>query len=520
MSLWLARTLALAAGLAAAFAHPPWGFLPGLLGYAALMITLDRADMRRPLRSAFFRGWLAGCAYFAVGLWWVAQAFLVDAQEQGWMAPFAVILLAGGMGLFWGVAALLYRGLAGKGVLRLLLFAGAFSLLEWVRGHILTGLPWDLVGESWVAGSEVSQAAALVGAYGLTWITLAVCAAPAVIGQGLPGRAVVASMLSVLVGVYVFGFVRLQGAPGLSAHAPWIRVVQANVKQESKYDDRVFASIVDRYVGLTARPAAHRPDIVVWPEGAVPAALDDYLAPGAWTQTAIAGALRPGQALVVGGYRFADASNTKAYNSLIAVRRTASGLAVLATYDKYRLVPFGEYMPLDSLASLVGFKQLVHVGDGFTPGPRPHPLAPPGLPPMQPLICYESLFPGFTREGQAVSGLRAAWIVNVSNDAWFGTTSGPWQHLNLASYRAIEEGLPMVRATPTGVSAVVDAFGRIRPGELIGQDSEGVIDARLPPALEPTLFNRIGDLPLLILVIISLAGARFPARATLRRTRQ
>ena len=518
MSLWLARTLALLAGLAAAFAHPPWGFLPGLLGYAALLMTLDHADVRRPLRSAFFRGWLAGCAYFSVGLWWVAQAFLVDAAEQGWMAPFAVILLASGMALFWGAAAVLYRVLAGRSVLRLLVFAGVFSLLEWVRGHILTGLPWDLVGETWVAGSAPSQAASLVGAYGLTWITLAICAAPALVAQGLPGRAAVATAIAALAGLYGFGLARLAAAPGLAADAPWIRVVQANVRQESKYDDRVFSGIVGRYVALTARPAAHRPAIVIWPEGAVPAALDDYLAPGAWTNTAIAGVLQPGQTLIVGGYRFTDATQTKALNSLIAVRRDAAGLTTLATYDKYRLVPFGEYMPLDSLAAQVGFKQLVHVGDGFIPGPRPRPISPAGVPPLQPLICYESLFPGFTREGGAASGVRAAWIVNVSNDAWFGTTSGPWQHLNIASYRTIEEGLPMVRSTPTGVSAVVDAFGRIRPGEALGQSTYGVIDARLPPALAPTLFNRIGDLPLLILVSLSVVGARLPGRATLRRT--
>jgi apolipoprotein N-acyltransferase len=160
----------------------------------------------------------------------------------------------------------------------------------------------------------------------------------------------------------------------------------------------------------------------------------------------------------------------------------------------------------------------VHVGDGFTPGPRPAPIAPPGLPPLQPLICYESLFPGFTREGQAASGQRAAWIANLSNDAWFGATSGPWQHLNIASYRAIEEGLPMVRATPTGVSAVIDAYGRIQPGQWLGHGKYGVIDARLPQALQPTLFNRIGDLPLLILVIISFLSAVSLKRATLRRT--
>ena len=164
-------------------------------------------------------------------------------------------------------------------------------------------------------------------------------------------------------------------------------------------------------------------------------------------------------------------------------------LQILGRYDKHHLVPFGEYMPFDKLAALIGFKTLVHVGDGFTPGPSPVALAVPGLPSVQPLICFEGLFPSsFARTGP-----RPAWIANISNDAWFGETSGPWQHLNLASYRAIEEGMPVVRATPTGVSAVVDAYGR--PTALLGLGKAGVIDADLPPTLGPTLYSRWRDVP-------------------------
>ena len=160
----------------------------------------------------------------------------------------------------------------------------------------------------------------------------------------------------------------------------------------------------------------------------------------------------------------------------MALRAEAGDLRVTGLYDKHRLVPFGEYLPAESLLAPIGFKKLVHVGDGFTAGPPPAPIAPAGLPAVQPLICYESLFPGFTRAGALAAG-RAAWIVNVSDDAWFGRTSGPWQHLNIASYRAIEEGLPIVRATPTGVSAVIDAYGRIAPGERLDHGAMGVIDA-------------------------------------------
>jgi apolipoprotein N-acyltransferase len=292
----------------------------------------------------------------------------------------------------------------------------------------------------------------------------------------------------------------------------WIRLVQADVKQESKYDQGLFTSIVERYLTLTARPSAHEPALVVWPEGAIPDALESYLAPGTWTHDAITGLLRPGQTLLVGGYHYGRGPGERltAYNSLAVLRRSGGDLALVGLYDKFRLVPFGEFMPLDGLASRLGLKQMVHVGDGFSPGPRPRPLRLPGLPSVQPLICYESLFPGFTREGAAASGVRAAWIVNVSNDSWFGTGSGPLQHLNIASYRAIEEGLPMARATPTGISAMIDAFGRTVPGERLGEGAIGVIDAPLPPALEPTLFSRLGDLPFVLMLALSLLGARWP----------
>jgi apolipoprotein N-acyltransferase len=237
--------------------------------------------------------------------------------------------------------------------------------------------------------------------------------------------------------------------------------------------------------------------------------MEDYLAPGAWPRDAILRALKPGQTLILGGYRVADANLDPpvVFNSLAAFRRQGDDLTPLGLYDKFRLVPFGEFLPFDALAGRLGIKTFVHVGDGFTAGPRPRPLKLAGLPTVQPLICYEALYPGFTREGAAASGLRPAWIVNISNDAWFGATSGPWQHLNIASYRAIEEGLPMVRATPTGVSAVIDAFGRSVAS--LPERALGVIDRRLPPALGPTPFSRFGDMPFAIMVAGSLAFGRW-----------
>ena len=507
---WPARLLAIAAGLAAGLVHPPFGILPGLLGYT-LMLALIDAPGPRPLRSAFFRGWLCGLGYFAVGVWWIVEPFMVDAREQGWMAPIALVLMAGGLALFWGGAALAHRVLRPRGAARVLTFAGALAGFEWLRGHIFTGFPWDLPGESWRAGSAPSQAAAVLGAYGLTWITLAIAASPALLADARASRrARIGTMLAALAALgalYGWGDVRLLQTARPGPDAPLIRVVQANIDQKSKWRPENLPAIFDTYQALTLRAGAARPDLIVWPEGDLPAVIDDLLAPGSDYAVRFKNLLAPGQTLLLGANRAEPAAGgePRYFNSLVALRRDDSALRVVGRYDKYRLVPFGEYMPLGTLAARVGFRSLVHMPDDFTAGPAPRPMTAAGLPPVQPLICYEALFPGFTRAAAARAGLRPAWILNISNDAWFGLGSGPLQHLNIASYRAIEEGLPIVRATPTGVSAVIDAYGRTTPGARLGLGTLGIIDAALPPALPPTPFSKTGDL--LFWMMLALSGA-------------
>ncbi len=497
--------LALAAGLLAALAHPPFGFLPGFLGYPLLLWLLDRIEGPRRLRTAFWYGWLAGFAYFAVGCWWVAEAFLVDAR-QAWMAPFAASLLPAGMALFWAGACALYRRIAPAHVGRVLVFASMFTLFIWLSGHILSGFPWNLPGETWRAGGLVSQAASLVGAYGLTWLTLFIwtALAPLVQAGALRPRLVMAgSGAAVLLALVVFGAVRLAGAHEQPTDL-MVRVVQPDIPQEDKWTQAAFQSIVRKYVTLTMTPPRGRaPDVVIWPEGALPASANELFAPGAWTRTAIRDALKPGQTLLIGTYRADYGPEGEAYfNSLMAFTRVGSDLRFAGDYDKHRLVPFGEFLPLEGLLEALGVKELTHVGDGFSSGPRPRPMRVPGLPPFQPLICYEGLFPGLP-DGST----RAAWIVNVSNDAWFGRTSGPLQHLNLSSYRAIEQGLPLIRATPTGVSAVVDAYGRVSDDQRLDPGESGVVDALLPAALENTYFSQLGDLGVWALIAIGLLVA-------------
>ncbi|CAN5226171.1 apolipoprotein N-acyltransferase [soil metagenome] len=506
--------LAFAGGLLAAAAHPPYGFLPGVFGYALILIALDGFHSAKPRRAAFLTGWAAGTGYLLLSTIWIVEPFLIDVAEHGWQAPFAVVLVAGGIGLFWGAAALLYRLLvpdpAAVGAWRVLVFVSGLGLCEWLRGHALTGFPWDLPGETFRAGSPLSQIAALGGAYGSTLLVLAVGAAPAVLAGREGERArlwTLGAAVAALATFGVWGELRLRSAPPTPPDAPIIRAVQPDLPEPPAWTEAVLREALTRYTTLTNAPptAARAPDIVVWPEGAIPDSFNSYLASGAAPRALVTRSLKPGQTLLVGGLRvepgpsggFADG---RYYNTLLALRRTDADLAFAGRYDKHHLVPFGEYMPFASLLGPLGLRKLVSVSADFTPGPPPRPLALAGGLIVQPLICYEALFPGLAAgDGRT----RPRLLVNVSDDAWFGRHAGPWQHLNIASYRAIEEGLPMVRATPTGVSAMIDAYGRSQGGRL-APGAMGIIDAPLPPQVAATPYVRLRDGPFWLLVLTGL----------------
>jgi apolipoprotein N-acyltransferase len=488
--------------MAAALAHPPFGVLPGIAGYGVILFALDGAAPLHPLRSGFARGWAAGFGYLLISTWWIAEAFFVDAAEHGWQAPFAIAFTAGGIGLFWGGAGLVYRLIAPRGAWRVLVFAAVLSVFEWLRGHILTGFPWDLPGETWKAGSALSQGASVIGAYGMTFVNVAVGASVAVLAAKDSRRAqivTVALAALALAGLWSFGALRLS-----HAHEPdtavRLRIVQPGLGEEASWTQAKVDARFERFMQLTALPSALPADVVIWPEGAIPESFNDYLAPGTWTEAALEHVLGLGQTLMAGGFRV-DGSGEAAryYNTLLAVRRAPYGLQPLTSYDKYRLVPFGEFLPMAGLFKRLGMQSLVQNGLPTTPGPLPAPITAAGLPRVQPLICYESLFPGFTSD----KGGRPEWIINISDDAWFGRTSGPLQHLNIASYRAIEQGLPVIRDTPTGVSAVIDSYGRVRTS--LGLGKAGVIDARLPTKIAQTPYARCHELPFYVLLIFGLS---------------
>ncbi len=491
------RVLALVAGLLIGLAQPPFGFIPGLFGYAILLFALERDPGNRPWRGTFFIGWLAGFAYFFVGCFWIAEAFLVDAKTYGWMAPFAATLLPSGIGLFWGLFAMAYRRLRSGRASRFILFAVLFSSFEITRGTILSGFPWDPSGSTWRAGSAMSQMAAFVGVYGLGLITVAIFASPAVVRarEGLRGWWPMLAAAILWAGCFAAGEIRL-ATTHIGSTSYTVRVVQPNVGQKAKWTVGALDSLLGDYVTLSRAPPAPghpTPALIIWPEGALPAMFEDVLSADSWTAPILTSFLRDKQAFIMGTSRTDyDAKGRPIYrNSMVAMHQDGGRTYIDGFYDKYKLVPFGEFTPFQDILNPLGMKALTHFDDSFTPGERTKPVTFYTIPKFLPLICYEGIFPSLDMDSYRSSDdpRRPNWILNISNDAWFGPTTGPRQHLNLASYRAIEEGLPMVRSTPTGISVLIDPLGRVVAGSRIDLNARGFVDLTIPGRAERTIYS-------------------------------
>jgi apolipoprotein N-acyltransferase len=502
---WLAALTGWRAGLAAAIlgalsalALPPLHLLPVLLvAVPGLLALIDGAASPR---EASLRGFWFGFAHHLIGLYWVTEAVLIEAARYWWLVPLAVPALALVLAPFIAVACGLAR-LAPQGWRRALVLAGAWVLADLLRQFVATGFPWNPWGADWAVpgslGDVFLQPAAWIGVPGLTLLTLLVAATPA-----LGWRAMLAGA-AFLIAWAGAGIWRLSAAP---PPAPGIAVViaQGDIPEAHKQDMRRAVAIFDRYLALTregiARARATLPDarpVVVWPESASPFALpNDVGARAALSEAA------GGVPVLAGTVRF-DALERPA-NSLAAILGTAPPEQI---YDKWHLVPFGEFSP-SWVPVAVQF-----VRGGFVPGPGPQTLHVPGLPPVGPLICYEAIFPA-----QVVNAAdRPDWLVNVTNDAWFGNSSGPRQHFAAARLRAVEEGLPLVRAANTGISAVFDAFGRERAR--LGLDRTGELVVPLPGALPTTLFARFGLVLPGVLALVCVLGGLVPAAAVVRNKR-
>ncbi|MGG7565301.1 apolipoprotein N-acyltransferase [Rhodovulum sp. DZ06] len=480
-------------------AQPPYGLWPAaLLGWGLAALLWAEAAARGPL-AAFFAGWALGTGAFLSGLWWIGEAFFVDAARHGWMAPFAIAGLGAGLGLFWGLAFAAAARLARPGAApaapsglpAALLFAGAMAAVEYARTHVLTGFPWGLPAYA-LSQTPVAQAASFLGPHGLGLALILGPAAAALVRRRPPRLAAAALSLAALAAAWSWGAGREAAAPAPGLEAPVLRLVQPNATQADKWRPELAAMWFDRLLALSAAPEGDSvPDLVIWPETAGPWLLKREPEVRARIAEAAGGA-----PVLLGVRRVGvDARGTGEWRN--AVQALSPAGEIIASYDKHHLVPFGEYVPLGSVMHRIGLGAFV--GASFGSGPGPAALDLPGLPRAQPQICYETIFPHEVLRGAA----RPAWIVQVTNDAWFGASAGPWQHFHQARMRAIEQGLPVVRAANTGISAVIDARGRTLAA--LPLNEAGALQAALPPADPPTPYARTGDWPAIAAILACLA---------------
>lgn len=499
---WRRIAAAFGFGALSAVALPPahlWPF--AVAGFAALHWLLDGAA--RP-RGGFGIAWAFSFGYFAASLYWIAFALLVDAPKFAWMIPFATLGLSAGLAAFAGLAGWAFVRVGARGVAGALLLAVLWTVGEWLRGHVLTGFPWNLVGTVWGGVPSMMQVAALFGTYGLSLLTVALGALlaaairPAARASGRIGANWSGPILAALVlaAAWGGGAWRLSDVPRANVPDIALRLVQPDVPQSLKWDpaarERNFRALLE----LTKVPGFADRTHLVWPESAVPFALDN----DARLRLAIAAVTPAGGLTITGALRVANdvAGGVRVWNSVHAVDGSGT---LIASYDKFHLVPFGEYVPLRRYLTPLGVEKITAGAIDFSAGPGPVTLDLPGLPPASPLICYEVIFPGEV----VAATRRPGWLVNVTNDAWFGITAGPHQHFASARFRAVEEGLPVVRAANNGISGVIDPYGRVTAQLALGR--RGVLDAALPAALAPTPYARYGDMLLAALTVIVLAIA-------------
>ncbi len=512
---------ALLAGFASATGFAPLDFWPVTLACLALLIVLiERAPDRR---AAFTRGFVFGVGHFTLGLNWIAHAFTFQDSMPHWFGYGAVILLSLYLAIFPGCATLgawwLHRKLPslsreGLGVgaerseasnLSLspsLLLAATWLATEYLRATLFTGFAWNPLGAV-LLPTGLGIAATLIGTYGLGALTI--LAAAAILFAARRQYRPAATIAAPLLALAFWGL--LSPAPITPPGAPRVRVVQPNIGQDEKYSVELEQAHFRTLATLsgTPRPA---PRLIFWPEAAIPAYLD--MEPD--LRARLAGLLGPGDLLMTGATKvyfkpdpdspIGESKLAGANNSLFIVTPDAR---LLTRYDKAHLVPFGEYLPMRTILEPIGLSRLVPGDADFWPGPGPQSLPLPatlGRPDLKMgvQICYEIIFSGHVIDAKN----RPAFLFNPSNDAWFGSW-GPVQHLAQARLRAIEEGIPIIRATPTGVSAIIDARGHVV--HALGLNRAGFLDAGLPPALPPTLFARLGNWAPGLLMLILFGAA-------------
>ena len=526
---WRRLGVAFAAGALSVLSFAPFHAWPVMfITLTVLVWLLDGcyASPNRGWRVARFElvaavktGWAFGFGFFFAGLYWIGFAFLVEADAFAWLLPLAVVVLPAGMALFFALAAALAGLLWRPGLARILGLAIALGLTEWLRGQILTGFPWNALGYALTGGDAMMQWASLFGIYALSILAVLIFCAPAAVWavEGMRTRTALERfgfplfIALILAGGTLWGYWRLQNHPIEFVDGVRLRLVQPNIPQKQKWKPGNRAAIFQRFMQLSRNGAADGKiegvTHLIWPESALPFLLEetpealdaiDAMMPD--TTVFITGAARgEREKAETGNSAGTTAKSSKSlriFNSLFVMNGQAR---MLSYYDKTHLVPFGEYLPFQRILEATGFEQLTRLKGGFAAGDGPRLTVAPNIPPFIALICYEIIFPNAIRE----AGTAPEWMLNLTNDAWFGDSIGPYQHFHQAKIRAVEQGLPLVRVANTGITAVTGPRGRFIAA--IPRNSARILDTRLPRAAGKTVFViwGWGILPLFFLIIFA-----------------
>ena len=487
---WRRAGVAFLAGGTAAAALPPVYILPALLVSFPLFLWLIEASPS--WKQAFSAGWWFGFGHFIAGLYWIGFSLLVDAKQFAWLYPFAVLCIPAVLAIYTGIVAVLTR-LAPAGVACAVALASSWTVIEWARGLLFTGFPWNSIGIVWTATDATMQFAAIGGMYSLSFLTILTASSLGALASDSGAKRMVLPILSLIfVGLlWAGGAIRLANAETDLVPGVMLRLVQPNIAQALKWHPDYRDQHLATYLRLSSAPSKTPVTHTIWPETAVPF----IVAADTSRRRVMASVVKNNGLLLTGAVRTSPRGGTqpyRLYNSFYAIDKNAR---IVATYDKFHLVPFGEYVPF---RRWVNFAKLTAGRTDFSAGPGPQTLKLPGLPPFSPFICYEIIFPN------AVTKINASahWLLNVTNDAWFGISSGPHQHFAMARLRAVEQGLPLVRAANTGISGVTDAYGQVIA--LLGLNEQGVVDTGLPSRLEETPpFSRFGSVPILLISVLA-----------------
>lgn len=502
---WKRQMWVFLCGAFTSFALPPFYLTPlCFLTFPVFIILLDSIRVIQNNRKRFLTYALScgifGFSYFICSLWWLCNALFTDPVSFGWAVPFAILGPPFYLSLYWFFSGFIVGLLWTKGIARFFVLAFALGLAEWLRALLFTGFPWNALGYTAMPTPIFMQTDAIVGLYGMNILAVLVYSLPTVLLTDEKKKAALSLCLSLILAHSGFGFYRLnttQNTANSQKSSYWVRIVQPSIPQNIKLSNTTREAIFEAHMSLSATPTADHnpePDFIVWPEASIPYLLYDNSS----TTMRIASLLKPKQWAIIGAIRAEhDSLNAEMqYFNTIAVINNKGN--ILNTSDKLHLVPFGEYLPYQNLLKKIGLHTLAdNIGGYSAANVRKIVTMPNGFSYL-PLICYEVIFPNeLTFKGSPFQA-----IINVTNDAWFGVTPGPYQHLQQAQLRAVELGIPLIRAANNGISAVIDSYGRIVVA--LQQNAVGIIDSPIPSPITPIGSNEYRIFSTFILFILML----------------